>query len=173
MLACLLARLHAGVPQWMAVCMRASLCVGPPGVLHACLPAHVPVCLPTCLPACLCEPGTKGMENVEKEQLQSTTQSKNNASTTSPKKDKKQMQYAGKLMLAPMVRMGTLPTRLLALRYGADLVYGEEIVDYKIVRKKEREATGCREGGGLGQATHILGVMFGAAGRCGEVDQRG
>lgn len=43
------------------------------------------------------------------------------------------MQYCNKLILAPMVRMGTLPTRLLALRYGADLVYGEEIVDYKIV----------------------------------------
>ncbi|EGD74073.1 tRNA-dihydrouridine synthase [Salpingoeca rosetta] len=46
----------------------------------------------------------------------------------------KRMQYCGKMMLAPMVRMGTLPTRLLALRYGADLVYGEEIVDYKILR---------------------------------------
>jgi len=27
---------------------------------------------------------------------------------------------------------GTLPLRLLSLRYGADLVYGEEIIDKKI-----------------------------------------
>ena len=35
-----------------------------------------------------------------------------------------------------MVRMGTLPLRLLALRYGADIVYTEEIVDKKMVRTK-------------------------------------
>ena len=28
-------------------------------------------------------------------------------------------------ILAPMVRIGTLPTRLLCLKYGADLVYSE------------------------------------------------
>lgn len=33
--------------------------------------------------------------------------------------------YTNKLILAPMVRIGTLPMRLLALRYGADLVYCE------------------------------------------------
>ena len=33
--------------------------------------------------------------------------------------------YTNKLVLAPMVRIGTLPMRLLALRYGADLVYCE------------------------------------------------
>ncbi|KAG6608784.1 tRNA-dihydrouridine synthase [Phytophthora cinnamomi] len=32
-----------------------------------------------------------------------------------------------------MVRSGTLPLRLLSLRYGADLVYGEEIVDKRII----------------------------------------
>ncbi|POV98935.1 hypothetical protein PSHT_13769 [Puccinia striiformis] len=35
--------------------------------------------------------------------------------------------------LAPMVRIGTLPTRLLALEYGADLVWGPEIVDKAII----------------------------------------
>ena len=35
-----------------------------------------------------------------------------------------------------MVRMGTLPLRLLTLRYGADIVYTEEIVDKKMVRTK-------------------------------------
>jgi tRNA-dihydrouridine synthase 2 len=32
--------------------------------------------------------------------------------------------YRGKLVLAPMVRSGELPSRLLALHYGADLVWG-------------------------------------------------
>ncbi|KAF1325108.1 Trna-dihydrouridine synthase, partial [Globisporangium splendens] len=32
-----------------------------------------------------------------------------------------------------MVRSGTLPLRLLSLHYGADLVYGEEIVDKRII----------------------------------------
>ena len=35
------------------------------------------------------------------------------------------MDYSNKLILAPMVRIGTLPTRLLALKYGADIVYSE------------------------------------------------
>ena len=37
--------------------------------------------------------------------------------------------YEGKVILAPMVRIGTLPTRLLALKYGADIVYAEVRVD--------------------------------------------
>ncbi|EDQ87804.1 uncharacterized protein MONBRDRAFT_33161 [Monosiga brevicollis MX1] len=41
--------------------------------------------------------------------------------------------YANKVMLAPMVRAGTLPTRLLALRYGADLVYSEELIDHRML----------------------------------------
>lgn len=32
-----------------------------------------------------------------------------------------------------MVRIGTLPTRLLALEYGANLVWGPEIVDKAII----------------------------------------
>ena len=35
------------------------------------------------------------------------------------------LSYANKCILAPMVRTGTLPMRLLALRYGADIVYCE------------------------------------------------
>lgn len=46
------------------------------------------------------------------------------------------LSYADKLILAPMVRMGTLPLRLLSLQYGADIVYTEEIVDKKMVRTK-------------------------------------
>ncbi len=35
------------------------------------------------------------------------------------------LDFNGKLILAPMVRVSTLPTRLLALDYGADIVYCE------------------------------------------------
>lgn len=35
--------------------------------------------------------------------------------------------YRGKLVLAPMVRSGELPSRLLALHYGADLVWGSSL----------------------------------------------
>lgn len=37
------------------------------------------------------------------------------------------------LFLAPMVRIGSLPTRLLSLEYGADLVWGPEIIDRAIM----------------------------------------
>lgn len=36
-----------------------------------------------------------------------------------------QLDYSNKIILAPMVRIGTLPTRMLALQYGADIVYCE------------------------------------------------
>lgn len=42
------------------------------------------------------------------------------------------MEYAGKLCLAPMVRSGELPTRLMALKYGAQLVWSPEVIDRKI-----------------------------------------
>ena len=41
---------------------------------------------------------------------------------------------AGPASLAPMVRLGTLPLRLLALERGAALVYSEEIVDTKLAQ---------------------------------------
>ncbi|CAH2350639.1 tRNA-dihydrouridine(20) synthase [NAD(P)+] [[Candida] railenensis] len=42
--------------------------------------------------------------------------------------------YTGKLCLAPMVRSGELPTRLMALKYGADLVWSPEIIDKKLLK---------------------------------------
>ncbi|KAG8470701.1 hypothetical protein KFE25_009122 [Diacronema lutheri] len=42
--------------------------------------------------------------------------------------------FRGKVMLAPMVRAGTLPLRLLALHYGADTVYSEELIDLKVAK---------------------------------------
>ncbi|KAF8514200.1 hypothetical protein BU17DRAFT_8432, partial [Hysterangium stoloniferum] len=40
------------------------------------------------------------------------------------------------LMLAPMVRSGSLPTRLFALKHGAKLVWGPEIVDKAMLHAK-------------------------------------
>ncbi|KAK9450724.1 uncharacterized protein V1518DRAFT_411534 [Limtongia smithiae] len=55
------------------------------------------------------------------------------------------LDYAGKLVLAPMVRTGELPLRLLALRYGADLVWSPEIVDKKLItcRRVVNEKINC------------------------------
>ena len=41
--------------------------------------------------------------------------------------------YRNKLILAPMVRVGSLPMRLLSLKYGADLVYSPEIIDRRLI----------------------------------------
>ncbi|EFO83781.1 hypothetical protein CRE_14205 [Caenorhabditis remanei] len=41
--------------------------------------------------------------------------------------------YSNKKILAPMVRAGRTPLRLLCLKYGADLCYTEEIVDKKLI----------------------------------------
>ncbi|XP_034033016.1 tRNA-dihydrouridine(20) synthase [NAD(P)+]-like [Thalassophryne amazonica] len=41
--------------------------------------------------------------------------------------------------LAPMVRVGTLPMRLLALDYGADVVYCEELIDIKMAQCRRVE----------------------------------
>uniref|UniRef100_A0A1A9WAH1 DRBM domain-containing protein n=1 Tax=Glossina brevipalpis TaxID=37001 RepID=A0A1A9WAH1_9MUSC len=46
------------------------------------------------------------------------------------------LNYCNKVILAPMVRVGTLPTRLLALEMGADIVYSEELIDLKLVKCK-------------------------------------
>lgn len=47
-----------------------------------------------------------------------------------------EIDYTNKNILAPMVRCGTLAFRLLALEYGADIVYSEEIIDYKMINTK-------------------------------------
>lgn len=53
--------------------------------------------------------------------------------------ERKKLDYENKLILAPMVRIGTLPMRLLALDYGADIVYTEELIDWKLLRSFRRE----------------------------------
>jgi len=59
-----------------------------------------------------------------------------------PKSYAHEVEYRDKLVLAPMVRTGTLPTRLLSLYYGAGLVWSPEIVDKAIIgaeRSVDRE----------------------------------
>ena len=46
--------------------------------------------------------------------------------------------YRGVVALAPMVRSGELPTRLLALHYGADLVWGPETIDRALIGTTRR-----------------------------------
>lgn len=51
----------------------------------------------------------------------------------------RRLTYNNKLILAPMVRVGTLPMRLLALDYGADIVYTEELIDWKFLKTIRRK----------------------------------
>lgn len=51
---------------------------------------------------------------------------------------KTRLTYDNKVILAPMVRVGTLPMRLLALDYGADIVYSEELIDWKFLKSVRR-----------------------------------
>ncbi|EMG49360.1 SMM1 tRNA-dihydrouridine(20) synthase [NAD(P)+] [Candida maltosa Xu316] len=46
---------------------------------------------------------------------------------------RRMIQYTNKVCLAPMVRSGELPNRLLSLKYGADLVWSPELVDKKLI----------------------------------------
>ncbi|CAG9853662.1 unnamed protein product [Phyllotreta striolata] len=50
-----------------------------------------------------------------------------------------QLTFDNKIILAPMVRVGTLPMRLLSLEYGADIVYSEELIDWKFLKSVRRE----------------------------------
>lgn len=57
------------------------------------------------------------------------------------------LDYRNKVVLAPMVRIGELPTRLLALKYGADLVWGPETIDRAIIgtNRNINSLTNCIE----------------------------
>lgn len=55
-----------------------------------------------------------------------------------PPSDARMPDFRNGLFLAPMVRIGSLPTRLLALEYGADLVWGPEVVDRAMMGAERR-----------------------------------
>jgi tRNA-dihydrouridine synthase 2 len=44
------------------------------------------------------------------------------------------MIYANRILCGPMVRISSLPFRLLALEYGADIVFSEELVDFRLIQ---------------------------------------
>ncbi|KAJ5531044.1 hypothetical protein N7527_004437 [Penicillium freii] len=50
----------------------------------------------------------------------------------------KGVDYRNKIVLAPMVRSGELPSRLLALKYGADLVWGPETISRSLIGTERR-----------------------------------
>ena len=44
------------------------------------------------------------------------------------------MNYSNRVLCGPMVRISCLPFRLLALEYGADVVFSEELIDYRLTQ---------------------------------------
>lgn len=67
-----------------------------------------------------------------------------NIMTSTPKRvpiPKNGVDYRGKVVLAPMVRSGECPSRLLALKYGADLVWGPETIDKALIGTSRHENT--------------------------------
>jgi len=44
------------------------------------------------------------------------------------------MNYSNRILCGPMVRISSLPFRLLALEYGADIVFSEELIDYRLTQ---------------------------------------
>ena len=49
------------------------------------------------------------------------------------------LDYRNKMIMAPMVKIGSTPARLVALDYGADIVYTEEIIDWRLIRSTRVE----------------------------------
>lgn len=64
------------------------------------------------------------------------------------------MNFRNKLVLAPMVRGSKLPMRLLALRYGANLVYTDEIIDISMLSAKRYV-----NGNGFEQLVHLDDIL--------------
>eukprot|EP01084_Bolivina_argentea_P149799 261651_1 len=58
----------------------------------------------------------------------------NNNTIIADKTQQPLLSFKNKTILAPMVRCGTFPLRLMALKYGADIVYNQEFIDHKVIR---------------------------------------
>ena len=71
------------------------------------------------------------------------TDNSNNAvnldSSITSKRIYPRLDYKNKMIMAPMVKIGTTPARLVALDYGADIVYTEEIIDFRLLRSSRVE----------------------------------
>eukprot|EP01102_Stenamoeba_stenopodia_P005900 TRINITY_DN16614_c0_g1_i1.p1 TRINITY_DN16614_c0_g1~~TRINITY_DN16614_c0_g1_i1.p1 ORF type:complete len:372 (-),score=79.07 TRINITY_DN16614_c0_g1_i1:63-1178(-) len=75
-----------------------------------------------------------GSDASTKESLETVEETSKTSVASKPRTER--LDYRDKVILAPMVRVGTLPMRLLALNYGADIVYSEEIIDRKLMECK-------------------------------------
>ena len=63
----------------------------------------------------------------------------NSDKESEPKIMRPRLNYENKMIMAPMVKIGTTPARLVALEYGADIVYTEEIIDWRLLRSTRVE----------------------------------
>jgi tRNA-dihydrouridine synthase 2 len=79
------------------------------------------------------EDGEQVKVSVPKEPSKQDVEAKAILARTPLPKSTANVPFSHGLFLAPMVRIGSLPTRLLSLRYGADLVWSPEIVDRAIM----------------------------------------
>ncbi|KAF8753764.1 hypothetical protein RHS01_06723, partial [Rhizoctonia solani] len=64
--------------------------------------------------------------------------------------------YTNGIILAPMVRSGTLPTRLLSLKYGATLVWSPEIIDKAIIGSRRIVDDGSSDPDLAAQAAQVV-----------------
>ncbi|KAL7416592.1 hypothetical protein BDY24DRAFT_336828 [Mrakia frigida] len=81
---------------------------------------------------------------VDEQPVASTSTLPEEVVVAAPTRAKTTVDYRNKAVLAPMVRSGNLPNRLLSLEYGADLVWGPEMVDKAMIGCKRvvNERTG-------------------------------
>lgn len=77
------------------------------------------------------------------------------------------LDYRNVVVLAPMVRAGTLPLRLTCLDYGADLVFSEELVDKKLIgcTRRAGAAPGVIEFISARDGAHVFSTCAAEAGR--------
>eukprot|EP01083_Nonionella_stella_P077969 213130_1 len=75
-------------------------------------------------------------EDMSESAISEVTESDEPLSRTPSISSSDEWSYRNQVILAPMVRVGTLPMRLLAAKYGATMVYNEELIDYKVVKLK-------------------------------------
>jgi len=81
----------------------------------------------------------KADKNAEELKTEETKSSDNNTEIDEYSKAKHECpSFRDKVILAPMVRVGTFPMRLLAIKYGADLVFNQELIDHKVTRVVRR-----------------------------------
>ena len=73
------------------------------------------------------------------EKLGNSNKTMDHDSSLKSKRLHPRLDYKNKMIMAPMVKIGTTPARLVALDYGADIVYTEEIIDFRLLRSSRVE----------------------------------